>query len=214
MGLRNRSDLIDTFTARDGSAVGYVLLAIFLTGILTAAVLSGNESSTQSQQIIAMKRALDSDISKAVGAINECALQSATPVDNDGDGDVDADDNPNVPFPLFSAFENSDNGIPLTNLFTTKCAGTRDDVFTPKRGHFFPLISDTADFTVNYYNGTADGVYIEIDHIGASVVWEQAAARYVEQTSACQAEITTADITCGVDQGSCLRYYLRRVTAC
>ena len=197
---------------QQGSIVTYIMIAIFLAGVLVAAMTQGSKKSADSAQIDSTSARLTSDIKVIHSVIGECVQVYNIPADIDADGDTDTDDNPNAPFPLYSNLTGGGSGVPINEI---KCPGTTSSseqtLFTGTADDRFKLISDTSIYTTTYVTDTTEGVYIRISSTIGDAVWKETIARFNEKKSTCSAAIVTDAGTCIND---CLYYWiLRRSTS-
>lgn len=205
-----------------GSIVVYILIAIFLTGLLVAAMTQGAKKSANTQQLDEMMLYVQADIKAAQAAITECAQVYPEPVDIDGDGNANTTDNPNAPFPLYCA-DSSCVRADLTSgaggkaITSIGCAGAPDGqrniLGTPGA---LKVLGDTAEFTTKYFTDTTEGVYIRITRVGTDPVWTEAISQLDKKYSKCVAAAVTSnpDPTGFNCSAGCFYYWiLRRSTS-
>ena len=213
-----------------GSVITYVLIMIFLVGLLTMSVTEGPKRSPTSQKLDNLVISLQSDLDLIEAAINDCVLVHPGVIDIDGDGDTDTTDNPNAPFPIrYTTAAGYDLGTSVFgNITDTICpstppapidtsvgppypaATTQQLLFSGQGGRGFKLLGDTATYTTTYYSDTVDGVWIEIKPVSFTVdsLWIEAISRINARYSTCKA----ANV---VDGGSCvagcLYFFIKRL---
>ena len=192
-----------------GGATAYLLIAVFIMGLLTVTVLSGSTVNTTTQQTRMLKGQIEADLQTAINGINDCVLNFPAAVDVDGDGDIDTTDNPNAPYPIYSDDSTGGSGDTLRDI---KCPGSDQNVYSTARGQFFPLIGDTAKYTTTYVNSSTEGIQIIFDRVGESHTWDMAIDRLDQTLSECQAEVDDSTGSCAT--GSCFTYWVKRLSTC
>ena len=202
-----------------GSVVIYILIAIFLTGLLIAAMTQGSKKSASSGQLDQMALFGLADIKTIQSAITECAQTYPSPTDVDGDGDKDATDNPNPPFPLYCAnaacaLATMTSGAAGVDITLAGCPGAgagQKVVFNRNAGNNFKLLGDTATYTTKYFTDATEGTYIRITRATSDPLWTEAISRLDDKFSECSAAAVTAAGTCA---NGCFYYWIvRRATS-
>ena len=207
--MGNLNKIYKNMSCEKGGATAYLLVAIFIMGVLTVALMSGSSVSTSTQKVRLLKGQLEADIQVAVNGINNCVLGYPSAVDIDGDGDTDDDDNPNPPYPVYSDDSTGSGGETLRDI---KCPGSDKNVYSTSRGDFFPLIGDTSEYTVTYYNDSTEGIRIIVDSVNETSTWDQAIERLNYSLSECQSEVD--EITGSCASGSCFTFWVKRNSSC
>ncbi len=187
-----------------GSAVAYLLLALFLSGVLMATMMEETSVATTNIKLQDVKNKLASDLATISAGINECILLYPDAVDVDGDGDIDSEDNPNPPYPIYNDDSTGVSGDVIADI---KCPGSGETIFTPAKGRFFKLLGDTTKYTTTYYNAPGQNVEVSIDYTIDSSVWDEALAQIDASYPAEMISVDTATGTCAT--GSCLAYVLK-----
>ncbi len=202
-----------------GSVVSYVLLAVFLAGILIMAVTEGPQKNAMTQQLDEIGVLLAGDILVAESAVNDCVLMYSAPIDRDADGDRDTTDNPNAPFPLIY---NATTGYAMTGTMAEAvCPGTAPTPLTPPTAasnqqklmggtskRYFQLLGDTSRYTATFVTDTTEGVYLRITRATSNSLWTEAITRLNTQYSTCKAAVVTA---AGVCANGCFYYWFKRL---
>ena len=199
------------YTSEQGSAVAYLLITVFIVGLLTAVALSGSSGNKQTQKIIETRQTLDGELTTILSVISECIINYPTAVDVNGDTVIDAADNPNAPYPIYSDDSTGGTG---DNLFDIKCPGSGLTMFSTAKGHFFPMLGDTSLFTVTYLNNAAEGVQIKFDRLEPSNTWSEAMKRMENNLAVCLAEHDEISGDCTDGTGTCLLYWTKRNSSC
>lgn len=211
-----------------GSVVTYILIALFLVGLLLAALSQGANKTADSSQLDEMMLYLQLDLKTIHTAANECIQTYSDAVDVDGDGTIDADDNPNPLFPLYGtgaratltsgttgAETTTDTGTAIANIGCPGSPNANTAVFSGDQKNIFKILGDTATYTTTYFNNggaaSTEGVYIRITRANADPLWTEAISRLNNKYSACSAAAVTAGGTCA---NGCFYYWiLRRSTS-
>lgn len=194
---------------QSGTVITYLLIALFLIGILTVTMMSGSSINPQTQRLDSLQNQFEADLSRILNGINACILGFPTAIDIDGDGDVDTDDNPNAPYPIYDDNSTGSGGDEFQDIL---CPGSGQPVFSSARGDFFPLLSNSAEYTVTYFNDSTEGIRLVFDRTLDSQIWLAMVNRIDEQSSQCQAEVDTSTGSCAT--GACLTYWVRRLSTC
>jgi hypothetical protein len=194
-----------------GSVIVYILITIFLLGMLIFSLTSGPKKSIVSQHIDENFSALSSDISVIESSINDCVLFYSKKVDSDGDG-VDDNNNPNIPYPLYPPLLTSGGaGTSLTGILCPGAPPAKQKVFDNKAGHSFRVLANTSLYTLNYLTDTTEGVLVRVTRASADPIWAETIARLDSKYSDCKAAALTAAGTC---VNGCFYYWiLRRATS-
>lgn len=211
-----------------GSVVTYLLIALFLMGLLAAALTQGAKKSVSSSQIDEMMLYLQTDIKLIHSAIMDCTQTYPTPVDVDGNGTINTADNPNAPFPLYGKGARAtltsggtgheggaDTGSDINGATSIGCPGNPNAstaVFSGNYANKFKLLGDTATYTTTYFNNgnaaSTEGVYIRITRSSSDPLWTEALSRLNTKYSTCSAAVVTAAGTC---VNGCFYYWLVRL---
>lgn len=208
------------FNSQQGSVIAYILLAVFLIGVLTITMMEGPKRSAQTQQLDELGLQLADDIALIESMMAECTLMHPSPVDIDGDGDKDATDNPNAPLPLIydSTTGYADPvtgpiakaicpGAPPTPLTPPDIATDRQLVASARGGRSFRILNNTALYTTTYTSDTTEGVYVRLTRASANELWTEALSRLNDKYSACKAVAVTAAGDC---VNGCFYYWIKR----
>lgn len=217
--MTNRKTIKPTCKTENGNIVLYLLMALFLAGVLMATMTDSSGRSADSVQIDELQAYLEAEIKTVESAINACVLTYSRTVDLDDDGDMDADDNPNPPFPVYGDLSHSGTGATLANILCPGAPTGSQMVFGTQPGRQLRLFDDTSLYTVKYYNDPTDGVMLKIIYdrgIPATQThFYEAARRINEKLAACKAEIrsdgwagTDADCEATVNK-ACLIYWIK-----
>jgi hypothetical protein len=221
--------------AQRGSIIVYIMIAIFLTGVLVAAMTQGANKSASSTQINAMMLYLQDDIKTVQSGITECVTGYSSPVDVNGDGlscssTSDAGcasaavDNPNPPFPIYCAnstcaLATMTSGGSGTTIPLMGCAGAPDGqrpVFPDRVYQNLKLLNDSSNYNATFINKGSEGVLLRITRAVADPLWSEAITRLDAKFSQCSAAAVTANpdplgFNCS---GGCFYYWvLRRSTS-
>lgn len=191
--------------SQSGSAVAYMFLALFLSGLLITTMMGDTGVATSNVKLQDLKTKLNSDLNIIASGINECILLHSSAVDLDGDGDMDGDDNPNVPYPVYGDDSTGTAGDLIENI---KCPGSGTVIFSAVNGKFFKLIGDTTKYTVTYYNAVGEDVEVVIDYTLDSTIWDEALAQ-IDAANPTD-KISIDDTTGSCATGSCLHYVLKQ----
>jgi hypothetical protein len=196
-----------------GSVIVYILIAIFLTGLLVAAMSQGTKKSASSEQIDEVMLYLPTDIQTVQSNITECVLSyqnnnfcPPTGCQNQyNDGT-----NPNVPFPVYS--DGSSTGASGNVLATIQCPRApsgQKTIFTDSITQSLKLLQDTANYTTTYFNTSTDGVYLQITRAVSDPIWTETLARLPSKYASCSslADTTNTYSTC---PNGCFYYFILR----
>lgn len=188
-----------------GSIVAYALIALFLIGLLIAAMTQGSKKSAGTLQVDQMTLYLMSDIKTIQEVVNECAQVYPGKYDPDGDG-VDNNANPNPPFPLYNDLSFGGMGDDVTAI---KCPSMPAPslVFTGNNANKFKMLGDTATYTTKYFTDATEGVYLRITRAAGEALWTETISRINSKSSTCAAAVVTAGGTC---VNGCLYYWILR----
>jgi hypothetical protein len=202
--------------SQKGSIIIYIMIAIFLTGLLVATMTQGSKISASSGQLDAALLLLQSDIKTVQANISECVQTHPEAVDVNGNGTADATDDPNQPFPLYGDLSSGAAGDALMDI---KCPGApvaQQLIFTDAISASLKLLNDTSNYTATYFNDATEGVYLRITRAVPDTLWPEMLSRLENKYSKCAAVSVTADPDpLGADcSGGCFYYWiLRRATS-
>jgi len=146
-----------------GSIIVYILIAIFLTGLLVSAMSQGAKKSASSEQIDEVMMYLQADIQTIHSNITECVLSHQNnnfcPASSACVNEYQTQDsgNANVPFPTPVSAESS-AGTALTSVVCPR-APSQPVIFNSSITQSLKLLQDTANYTTTYYNNATDGVF-------------------------------------------------------
>ena len=191
---------------QDGNIVMYLLIALFLTGLLVAALSKGSQKSASTQHLDEMTLYLQSDIKTIQAAITECIQIYPGKVDVDSNG-ADDNNNPNVPFPLYGDLSSGILGSAVTAIKCPAAPVSQQIIFAGEMANKFKMLNNTAVYTTTYFNDAAEGVYFRISRAAPEPLWTEAIARLDKKYSACQAAAVT---TPGVCVNGCFYYWILR----
>lgn len=190
-----------------GSIIVYILIAIFLTGVLIFTATSGAKKSAQTQQLEEAGIAFDADIKTIENGITDCVLNHPDP-DINGDGAVDATDGDNPPFPVYGdLFSGGTTGDAITDI---RCPGANGQpvIFNDLDiGRSFHALRDTTLYTTTYVNDATEGVYVFIVRSSANALWDETISRLNDKFSTCKAAVSTTELGCA---NGCLFYWIKR----
>jgi len=206
-----------TAARQRGSVIIYILIAIFLTGLLVAAMSQGAKKSASSEQINEMMMYLQTDIQTIQSNITECVVSyqnnNFCPPTSSGGcvsqyATQDAG-NYNVPFPIPSTALATGLGTALASITCPRAPGT-PIIFTDSITQSLKLLQDTANYTVAYYNDNTDGVYIRITRVGTDPLWTEVLARLPSKYASCSAVKRTSnpDETGANCSNGCFYYFI------
>jgi hypothetical protein len=183
-----------------GNVLVYVLIAIFLTGLLIAAMSQGAKKSASSEQLSEMLQYLQLDIKTIQTAIDEC-VQSYP-------GATAGVTNPNTPFPLYNNLGNGGTGDAVAAIKCPGAPSSQQIIFNANMGNNFKALADTTTYTTQYFNDGTEGVYIRITRATPEILWTEAISRLNTKYSKCAAAAVTAAGTC---VNGCLYYWILRL---
>lgn len=186
--------------------LAYILVAIFLLGILTMSVTQGPKKSARTQQIDELFLVLMNDLETLESAVQECVLMYQSPVDIDADGDKDAVDNPNPPFPkIYTTVGGYADtgaladavcpGAPPTPLTTPAPAAMSQKIISVRAGRQVRYLTGNSRYTTTYTSNTTEGVYIKVTGAAAVSLWPEVAARLNAALTTCRAAVVTGAST-------------------
>lgn len=173
---------------QQGNVIVYILIAIFLTGLLIAAMSQGAKKSATTVQLDELMMYMQVDIKNIQANIAECAQVYSAPVAGLA--------NPNSPFPLYNDLSNGGTGDVVTAI---KCPGAppaQQVIFNNNAGNNFKVLADTATYTTQYFNDGTEGVYLRITRAGPDPLWAETISRLNGKFSQCAAAPVTAAGTC------------------
>lgn len=194
-----------------GSILIYILISIFLMGMVIAALTQGAKQSATTKNLNNMTLYLHSDIQVIEAAIQKCTLSYQKPVDVDANGTIDATDNPNPPFPLYGDLSSGGAGTAVAGI---KCPGApvaKQPIFNNRQDGYMKMLADTATYTTTYFNDGTEGVYVRVTRATANALWTEAIGRVNAKYSTCRAAAVTAAGTCA--NGCFYFWILRRATS-
>ncbi|MBU6475776.1 MAG: hypothetical protein KGL10_01790 [Alphaproteobacteria bacterium] len=206
-----------TAARQRGSIIIYILIAIFLAGLLVEMMTQGATKSASSSQIDAIVMELQGDIKTIHAAVDECAVTYQTPL-------TGTPGNPNQPFPMYCAnsgcalstmTSDGTSSITGTTLPLVGCPGAPAGeklVFPNAVAENLKLLDDTSNYNVTYITDTNDGILLRITRVGTDPLWSEAITRLAGKFSACAAKVVTANpdalnYNCS---GGCLYYWILR----
>jgi len=197
-----------------GSIITYVLIAIFLTGLLIAALSQGAKKTASTTHLDEMMLYLQVDVKTIQEALSECVQTNPAGVDVNSDGAVNATDNPNAPFPLYGTgadtLANLSSGGAGTAVANIRCPGAPDGqraVFSGNMGNKFKLLGNTAAYTTTYVTDGTEGVYMRLTRATGEPLWTEAISRLNGKFSGCTAAAVTAAGACA---NGCFYYWFVR----
>jgi hypothetical protein len=176
--LAPRAQMPSIRASERGSVVTYILITIFLIGLLTLSVTDGPKKSATTMQLDQMTVDLRTDLNTIESAVINCIL--VYPDDKSGAT------NPNKPFPLVG------DALATTGaLADAQCpgapAGSRG-IFSNKSMYKFLLLDDTATYT-STYTSDSTSVQVLIERTSASPLWTEALSRIAADSSSCKVHI-------------------------
>ena len=193
-----------------GSVVTYLLIALFLTGLLVAALSQGAKKNASTEQIDEMVLYLQNDIKTVYTAVDECAQNYPKAVDVNGDNVINSTDNPNPPFPLYGDLSSAGVGATVTDIKCPGAPAAQQVIFSGNAGNLFKLIGDTTNYTTKYFTDGTEGVYVRIARNSDDALWTEAISRVNSKYSGCVA----ANVTDGTCTHGCIYYWVvRRATS-
>lgn len=201
-----------------GSVIAYILVALFLMGVLTMALTDGPKQSASTAQLNEFTLLLKSDIEQIESMVNGCVLVYSDPVELNGIDPIDASDNPNAPFPLIYDAATPPHYFTNGNINMAVCPAappapivapaTRDQLLlSGKAGRSLQLLSDTTNYTTTYVNDATRGVYIRITRNNVNPLWGEGMGRVEKKFASCKAAIDSAEVGC---TNGCLYYFFKR----
>ncbi len=208
-------------TAQQGNILLYILIAIFLAGMLTVTLTQGPQKSALTGQMDELTVAIKSDISVIESAVMDCVIMypKGGPDDN-GDGTISVTENANNPFPMGSGIAGySWNEI---NGGGVGCPGAPHDSFNDfvpildsKEGRALKILSDTTNYETYFLNSDqGEGVLLEITKPVSDPVWLEAIKRLNDSYSKCKASYSVANPATysfnGTCTNGCFFYWFKR----
>ena len=166
----------DHRTRQQGNILVYILIAIFLTGILVTSMTQGVRKSASSEQVDEVMLYMQQDIQTVQSNITECVTTYSTTSTTD----------PTTPFPLYS--DGVSYGGAGNVLATITCPGApagQQTIFTDSISQSLKLLQDTANYTTTYFNNATEGVYLRIARAVSDPAWSEAITRLNNKYSAC-----------------------------
>ncbi len=194
-------------TAEKGSVVTYILIAIFLSGLLISMLTQGANKSADTTHLDKMALYLKSDINIIHSTISECFQIYNDPVDVNNDGTIDTDDNPNPTLPLYGDLS---HGVGGEAFHLMKCPGApsaQQVMFKNETDKRLKMLSNTTDYSTKYYTDGTEGVYIRMTSTEADPMWTEVISRVNSKISQCSAAIETDMGDC---INGCLYYWILR----
>lgn len=191
-----------------GSIIVYIMIAIFLMGVLIFAATGGPKKNVQTQQLDEAGIIFDADIKTVENGIADCVLNHPHPTDVDGNGVINATDNANPPFPVYGDL--STGGTTGDAITDIKCPGASGHpvIFNDLDvGRSFRALKDTTLYTTTYVSDATEGVYISIVRSSANALWDETISRLNNKYSACKAATSTTELGCG---NGCFFYWIKR----
>jgi hypothetical protein len=217
-----------------GSIIIYILIAIFLTGLLVAAMSQGAKKSASSEQIDEVMMYMQTDIQAVQANITECVVSyqnnNFCPPNSSGPGLSCQDEfqtqdggNPNVPFPLYHDLTSGGSGDALVNSTATtsimcpRAPAAQQQIFTKSITQSLKLLQDTSNYTTTYFTNGSEGVYLRITRTLSDPIWTEAITRLNNKYTACSVAYVApggTDPTGYTCTYGCLYYWiLRRSTS-
>jgi len=227
----------EVFMRQKGSILVYILIAIFLTGMLIASMTQGAKKSASSEQINEMMMYLQADLRSIQANITECvvsyqnnnfcppnAAETGLNCVNQFNGQDTG--NPNPPFPVYTTNPSAagTSGTPLASILCPRAPSAEQTIFTNNVSQSLKLLQDTSNYTVTYFNENntnvpgsgIEGVYLRITRAAGITdpLWTEALTRLNTKYSACQVAVVTpgnadpAGYTC---TNGCLYYWILRL---
>jgi hypothetical protein len=202
-----------------GSIIIYILIAIFLTGLLVATMTQGSKKTAESTQLDNMMLFMQNDIQTMQNNVAECVQTYPSPINASGAPVSDAAFDPNEPFPLYCAnsacaLATMTNGSSGTALANAGCPGAPDNqrvIFTNAIGAGLKLLNDANNFNATFFNA-ADGVYVRITRAFYDPLWMEAISRLPSKYAACSsiARTSNPDETGFNCTNGCFYYFILR----
>lgn len=187
-----------------GSILVYILIAIFLTGMLIASMTQGAKKSASSEQVNEMMMYLQADIRTIQANISECVVsyQNNCPPGSTTStcpSQYTAQDsgNYNVPFPTPSTLLATGSGTALASIICPRAPTAAQTIFTDSISQSLRLLQDTSNYTVTYYNNSTDGVYLRITRVPTDPLWTEVLNRLPSKYQSCSTAVenTSSDPT-------------------
>ena len=195
-----------------GSVLVYILITIFILGILVVSLTNGPEKSMTSGQVDELGILLKSDLNVIESSINDCVVMYPAPVDVDGNSAVDSTDNPNAPFPIYGDLSSGGNtGTAVANIKCPGAPSAQQLVMTTRDGRQLQTLKDTSTYTATYITNTTEGVLLRLSRSNSSPAWTEVISRMNAAYSTCKAAVVTAGGTCAY--GCFYYWFLRRSTS-
>jgi len=211
-----------------GSILVYILIAIFLTGMLIASMTQGAKKSASSEQINEMMMYLQQDLRSIQANITECVVSYQNnnfcppnaaetgvscvsqygSVAQSGTPDFG---NYNAPFPMPSVAAGG-TGVALTSMICPRAPSATNTIFTANITQSLKLLQDTSNYTVTYYNNATDGVYLRITRAVTDPLWAEVLNRLPSKYQTCVTKVTTGTDPTGFSCGAagCFYYFIKR----
>ncbi len=193
--------------SQKGSIITYILVAIFLSGLLISILTQGARKNIATTHLDKMALFLNSDIKVIHSAITECIQIYNDPVDVDNNGTIDTNDNPNPVFPLYDDLSSGGLGV---DFHLIKCPGaptSQQNIFEHSTDKRIKLLADNTNYTTTYITDSTEGAYIRITSNSPDFMWEEVIKRVDAKVSQCSA---TIEVDMGTCANSCLYYWILR----
>ena len=218
-----------------GSIIVYILIAIFLTGLLVSLLTQGPKKSATSGQINEVMMYLQADIQTIQSNITECAVSyqdnnfcppnaTNTAVSCVRHFTSQDSGNPNPPFPVYTTSPSTGGtaGAALASILCPRAPAGQQAVFPDKVLENLKLLQDTANYTTTYFtenninvgSSGVEGIYLRIERTVSDPVWTEAIVRMNNKYSACTVAYVApggtdpAGYTC---TNGCLYYWILRL---
>lgn len=222
-----------------GSIIVYILIAIFLTGLLVSLMSQGAKKSASSEQIDEVMMYLQADIQTVQSNITECVTSyqnnNFCPPNASGNGvscvnqfTTQDTGNPNVPFPMPASSSGGTVGTPLASIQCPRAPSGQQTIFNGGVIQSLKLLQDTANYTTTYFNGNSsvpasgnavtgvyEGVYLRIERTVSDPVWTEAIQRMNSKYAACSVSYVlpgSQDPTGYTCPNGCLYYWILRLS--
>lgn len=187
----------DTHVSERGNILLYILIAIFLSGVLVVTLTQGPEKSALTSQLDELSVAIKSDISTIESAVMDCVIMypKGGP-DTNGNGTISATENANNPFPMGSniaayAWNEINAGSFGCPGAPAPDPGLPDDfqpILNTKEGRALRVLSDTTNFSTWIINSDQnEGVVLLITKPTSDPLWLETISRLNSNYSTCKA---------------------------
>ncbi len=196
-----------------GSIIIYILIAIFLTGLLVEMMTQGATKSASSSQINAMVMELQKDIQTIHNKVAECPVIYPTQL-------TGTPSNPNQPWPMYCANSSCvltamTSGGTGTTLSLVGCPGAptgQQLVFPNTVTDNLKLLDDSSNYNVTYISNSTDGIMLRVTRVGSDPLWSEAISRLSAKFAPCASKVVMANPDpLGYDcSGGCFYYWILR----